>query len=124
MKTICAILFVFASLSLQGQQKPDPTITVTPQDIKAGSIRLISDQPDDIAHNLTFRYRQKTHKEIEAIMRIHPRVQISSNGAVVIKDAGCSGLRDKTGTNLVGLVLLFHTYEELKLAERTLRNDS
>jgi len=125
MKTICAILVILAALSLPGQQKPEPTITVTPQDVKAGSIRLISDRPDDISNNLVFKYRLKTNDEIQAILHSHPRVQISKeDGTVVVKDAGCTGLLDRTGTNHVGLVLLFRTHDELKLAEKTLRGDN
>lgn len=123
MRTICAILLVFVALSLSGQQTPTPpVVTVTPQDVEPGSLRLISDRTDDIAHNLLFRYRLKTHKEIRAILDTFPRIQIVKDGVVVIKDAGCTGYQDKTG-KLIGLLLLFHTYEELKLAEKTLRSD-
>jgi hypothetical protein len=118
----CAVLLVLVALSLLGQVTPQPIITVTPQDIEPGSLRLISGLPDDIAHNLVFRYRLKTPEEIGAIRNSQPLVQISSNGVVVIKNASCGGYQDKTG-KLIGLVLLFHTYEELKLAEKTLRSD-
>jgi hypothetical protein len=124
MKTIFGILVVLAAFSLPGQQKPEPRVTVTPQDVQAGSVRLISGRPEDIAHNLVFRYRLKAHDEIQAILNSHPRVQICDDRTVVVKDAGCTGYRDRTGTNLIGLALSFRTYEELKLAQKTLRGEN
>ena len=123
MKTKFYILFALLALSVFGQQKPEPKVTLTPQDVKQGAIRLISDQPDDPAHNLVFRYARKTSDEIKAIVNAHLRVQIVKDGAVVVRDAGCTDFRDRTGTNYVGLVLLFHTYNELKVAEKTLSGD-
>ncbi len=121
MKTALVIFMAAGAVFGYGQQMTEPRIAVTPKEVKPESVRLLSDGPADSVHNVIFRYAGKKSEDIKAIVSSHPRVKIVKDGKTVVPDAGCTGYRDHTGTNYVGLVLLFHSYDEAALAEKTLK---
>ena len=122
MKTECFVLVCFAALATFGQQASRPKITVTPEDVKLGSVVVLSRTTNDLSHNLIFRYVGKTPNEIKAIRDSYCRIQIVKDGVVLIPDAGCAGHGDTNGT-LDGLVLLFHTHDEAIYAAKILRGE-
>ena len=96
---------------------------LTPQDVDKNSVRVIS-QPIDAVQNLVFKYVGKTSAEIEAIVREHPGIQIVRDGAVAVESENCTGLASgevNGQRRYTGLVLIFDTYDQAKLAEKALR---
>ena len=121
MKTKLLLLsFILVAFCSQGQSQPR-FIVLTSHDVDTNSVHLIT-QPSTPVQNVVFRYVGKTSEEIRAIRDSHPRAKIMRDGVVVAEtvDGGCGGYVDKH-TNFVGLVLIFHKYDQAKAAEKALR---
>jgi len=121
MKITFPLLTILLGAFCSHGQTQRPFITLTSDDADTNSVRLIS-QPTTSVQNVVFRYADKTSAEIKAILDTHPRAKIMRDGIVVAEAVGCGGIVDHH-TNHIGLVLIFHKYDEAKVAEKALRGE-
>ena len=94
------------------------TLVLTRADVRPDSVRVFG--PDKGA-NLAFAFASRTSEEIEKIRQenMGKKVPIQTEGKVVAVGRGAGTLAEENKT--VGLVLIFETKAEAKLAARVLR---
>jgi len=93
-------------------------IRLSSQDVDTNSVRLCT-QPGSPVQNVTFRYINKSSTEVKSIAHSSDTVAIMKDGVLVAKSDGATGFMH--GTNYVGLVLIFDSYDEAELTVKTLR---
>ena len=93
-------------------------ILLSSHDVDTNSVRLCT-QASNPVQNVTFRYINKSSAEIKRIAHTLDNVSIMKDGVSVAKTDGATGFMH--GTNYIGLVLVFSSYDEAKLAVETLR---
>lgn len=96
---------------------PAGTLVLTVRDVNPKSVRLAT------SSNLVFEFAHKSSDEIGAIIKAHPQIVIRRNGETVMQARSYTYLSDKVNGQMapVGLVLIFHTFDQAKLAEQALR---
>lgn len=92
-------------------------ILLSSQDVDTNSVRLCTKAINPV-QNVTFRYINKSSAEVKSIAHTSDSVAIMKDGVFVAKSDGVTGFMH--GTNYVGLVLVFSSYDKAKLAVKTL----
>jgi hypothetical protein len=110
-------------LDLQKAEQTAPLlITLTSEDVQTNSVRLITG-PEARTQNVCFNFAYKSSEEIEALACGIHRAQILKDGIAVTEPAGYGAILAHDGKRYVGLGLLFTSYDQAKLAEKTLRGE-
>jgi hypothetical protein len=117
------ILIALAALPLNAQQPSERSTIIGPGDVDAKSIKFVGSL-EDTNFNVVFELVGKTSEDIRNIRNSHGVRIANERGVIVIDEMHCTGLRDKSAINYIGLVLVTTNYVQAKLAESTLRGES
>jgi hypothetical protein len=122
MKTACITLFTWLSAFCLYAQSQQRVIVLTSKDVDTNHVRVAT-HSNDSYQNLVLLFPGKKSDVIKAIANGDPHGQIVKDGVVMVEADFVCGVGDGTSTNCIGLVLGFKTYDQAKLAEKTLRGN-
>ncbi len=98
------------------------TIALTSAEVDPKSVRITTKRKTVSQPNLVFHYVGKTSEEIKSNDKC--RVRIIKDGKSILEAPYPSIVFTRVGdTNFIGMLLVFNTYEEAELAEKTLRGN-